>query len=440
MVFSNLPLHKQYNAQTAKNLAVCYDVNGNLLKKYKTPEFRSKRLFQGLIFHINGYTVPVNSNKLIEIILFHCGKIDFYPSRYTNIIIAENLSNSKDIQYNSGMFKGIFVLKSKYILDCVLEGQLIDLKIQKNYQKYRTQHEILDTKWTSEIYKQVVKERMKYQFDDGRYAVDFTESGQEDEKEEEGEAKSDSAAKSEVDSKNLDAPLDPDSVEVLPLSKLPKSFTDFNPDTHDVVSDFYSRSRLSKISDMRNKFQLYLKEKIREAKEQAKAAKDQPETEASSISPPAVTSKTLTYVLHIDLDCFFVSVARKLNPALIGKCVAVCYKSAHAVKNSETNNFSASEISSCSYEARQYGVKANMYFSVAKNLCPDLIPTPYNFEEIEKVAKIFYDLAISEFGCLKVRMLRFRNMGRIFGDKIVYFLDNFLSFDSFLWFLILPHS
>ncbi|MCS6934990.1 MAG: DNA polymerase IV [Chitinophagales bacterium] len=64
------------------------------------------------------------------------------------------------------------------------------------------------------------------------------------------------------------------------------------------------------------------------------------------------------YILHIDLDAFFVSVERLLNPALKDKPVIV--------GGSETRGV----VSSCSYEARAYGVCSAMSIRQARRLCP----------------------------------------------------------------------
>ena len=106
--------------------------DGSISNYGKLPENRTKRLFSGLVFHINGATLPLPSNELISLILEYCGEIDFYPSTRTNIIIANNLSNSKAIQYKTGMFKGIFVLYPTWVIDCVKIGQLLDPYEAKN--------------------------------------------------------------------------------------------------------------------------------------------------------------------------------------------------------------------------------------------------------------------------------------------------------------------
>lgn len=47
-----------------------------------------------------------------------------------------------------------------------------------------------------------------------------------------------------------------------------------------------------------------------------------------------------------------------------------------------------SEVSSCNYKAREFGVTKGMWMKRAKDLCPSLIILPYDFDRIEKVSEI----------------------------------------------------
>ena len=65
-------------------------------------------------------------------------------------------------------------------------------------------------------------------------------------------------------------------------------------------------------------------------------------------------------VVHMDLDCFFVSVSRLLNPKLEGKPVIV-------------GGGERGVVAACSYETRKFGVHSAMPIKMAKRLCPEAI-------------------------------------------------------------------
>jgi DNA polymerase-4 len=66
-------------------------------------------------------------------------------------------------------------------------------------------------------------------------------------------------------------------------------------------------------------------------------------------------------IVHLDLDSFFVSVERLIDSSLIGKPVIIGGTSDRGV------------VSSCSYEARRFGVHSAMPAKMAKQLCPQAV-------------------------------------------------------------------
>src|SRR4030043_2398035 len=83
-------------------------------------------------------------------------------------------------------------------------------------------------------------------------------------------------------------------------------------------------------------------------------------------------------ILHIDMDAFFISVEQRDNPALLGKPAAVC------------GSLSRSVVTSATYEARPYGVRAGMSTQEAKRRCPQLILVAGNHSKYtETSARIF---------------------------------------------------
>lgn len=74
-------------------------------------------------------------------------------------------------------------------------------------------------------------------------------------------------------------------------------------------------------------------------------------------------------IVHIDLNAFFVRVEEIKNPALENKAVAIGHLGRAGV------------VSTCSYEARKFGVRSAMPMNKAVKLCPELIiiPPDYHF-------------------------------------------------------------
>ena len=79
-------------------------------------------------------------------------------------------------------------------------------------------------------------------------------------------------------------------------------------------------------------------------------------------------------ILHIDMDAFFISVEQRDNPSLKGKAAAVC------------GSLSRSVVTSATYEARPYGIRAGMPVQEARRRCPHLILVEGDHSKYTKTA------------------------------------------------------
>lgn len=82
-------------------------------------------------------------------------------------------------------------------------------------------------------------------------------------------------------------------------------------------------------------------------------------------------------IVHIDLNAFFVRCEEIKNPSLVGKAVAIGHEGRCGI------------VSTCSYEARKYGVNSGMPMYKAKQLCPNLIIKPVDFAYYHTFSELF---------------------------------------------------
>ncbi len=94
-------------------------------------------------------------------------------------------------------------------------------------------------------------------------------------------------------------------------------------------------------------------------------------------------SKKPRKIIHIDMDYFFAAVEMRDNPYLKGRPIAVGGVGARSV------------VSTCSYEARKFGVHSAMPMSTAKRRCPELVVVPVNMSLYKAISaeiqSLFYE-------------------------------------------------
>ena len=114
---------------------------------------------------------------------------------------------------------------------------------------------------------------------------------------------------------------------------------------------------------------------------------------AEKSSQPAKTKKPegqRRYIMHVDFDCFFAAVSLKKHPHLRDQPCVVAH-----------GNGSGSEIASCNYPAREFGVKNGMWMRRAQDLCPELKILPYDFPGYETVSREFYHAVLATGGVVQ---------------------------------------
>lgn len=120
-------------------------------------------------------------------------------------------------------------------------------------------------------------------------------------------------------------------------------------------------------------------------------------------------------IFHLDLDTFFVSVERILNPDLIGKPVIV----------GGNPEYGRGVVAACSYEAREYGLHSAMPIKLAYKLCPNGIYIRGTIGEysryseevkkiLEKYAPVIQQASIDEF------YMDFSGTSKIYGSMFAF--------------------
>ncbi|KAJ1811824.1 deoxycytidyl transferase, partial [Coemansia sp. RSA 2598] len=184
----------------------------------------------------------------------------------------------------------------------------------------------------------------------------------------------------------------------------------------DFIQRYYANSRLHHLSAWKAEMKDYV-------------AKMRGRNPAKSRQPTSGGSSTFSshdrVIMHVDFDCFFVSASLLLHPYLTDKPVAVCHAqqqrqqqqwahgngngsgndnvgvdSGHKDDEHQTSGASAytegssstSQIASCNYLARSFGVRNGMFMGQARQLCPGLMTVPYQFDTYKKISQRFYEI------------------------------------------------
>ncbi|KAK3929278.1 DNA repair protein Rev1 [Frankliniella fusca] len=446
--------------------------------------FRLIKLYTKVLFLI---TISVPSADEIKRIMMVNGGVyhHYFSTQKTTHIIATNLPDVKIKQLKS---LHINIVKPEWITACLSVGQQVDFrpyllyshqsKAQPSIRSFagpaQASSSTVDPKplelGSHETFKQtehnsLIIENISVKNDDAGYDSEDLFASPEEVKREQKPTSDliDEEAKAESsNTNNNDEEPKAESSKINNNEKEPKaepSKTNNNArcaTDPKFLSEFYNNSRLHHISTMGAMFKQFVSE-LRQKKSNFSGLYLLKEWKKSNLkqktntydneddfedyfeenSAKPVSSTNHKVIMHIDMDCFFVSVGLRRYPHLKGKPVAVTHSKGNGAvahngsdrkyefnlykerlesklknnKNSSDDvgalqdrvawmngideNDSMAEIASCSYEARQKGLKNGMFVGAALKLCPDLQVIPYDFEGYNEVAKSLYSTVAS---------------------------------------------
>lgn len=356
-------------------------------QKMDSKEFPS--IFANCVIHVNGRTDP-DIQQLHKMIVLHGGTFLQFLGAKGNAthIIASNLTPRKKLE-----FRNYKVVTPNWVVDSVAQKKRLPwqdyLYIQPEYGQTRLEFGRWDSNRgeseNAEIY-QGSKQDDNPKEDDmpgniQNESENLDEMLKGDHNLEESSKKDDSlTGKSPENNENQNDDVlavdefeekpdeqhslkDDSEVNIEDKSAKKEKELEIDAKHPDFLKYFFKRSRLHHLStwkaDLRAEF-------LKRALEKT-----------SSSHQPASPNRT---VFHVDFDCFFASVSAMAHPSINQEVDAVCV----------TYGSANSEISSCNYVARKFGVKNGMWMKHARTLCPNLKCLDYNFDEYEKISKIFY--------------------------------------------------
>lgn len=98
-------------------------------------------------------------------------------------------------------------------------------------------------------------------------------------------------------------------------------------------------------------------------------------------------NKKTRYIIHIDMDAFFAAIEQRDNPELKGRPVVI--------GADPKDGKGRGVVSTCSYEAREFGIHSAMPISIAYRKCPQAVFLPVDSEKYsqasDQINEIFHD-------------------------------------------------
>jgi hypothetical protein len=334
----------------------------------KKPNHRPDLFFSGVVVLVNGHTSP-DATTLMRLLHKHGGDLEKYETRRVTHIIAEQLSAAKAKIYKQQR-KPTPICRPQWIVDSVERGMLLP------FGDYLLENVLND----DVIGTKSVKSFFSMNLECNNETAPAESGGR-------------NAESHEIQSSRED-------VRSVAFADEPK--THRWQDTHPSQANYHVNGQVRTVGNDPNFLESYFKNSrlsyIGSFKQRVKPTKQTCRSQGKEDST--------MFVLLVDMDYFFAAVALKNFPHYRDKPVAVGHS--HVARSQQTDSRTAnssSELSTCNYIARKYGVRKGMFLGDAIKLCPDLIVLPYDFEGYEEISgkvATLLDRVAGEFnGCIE---------------------------------------
>lgn len=330
--------------------------NDNEPEKNESDVNEMANLFQGVVVVVNGHTSP-DVDTIMRTLHRHGGDLEKYETRRVTHIIAERLSVAKARMYKRQK-RSLPVCKPVWIEDCVRAEKLLPCT---SYLVDELRNNTSGSKSVTSFFKSSSAKTVDHvlQTDEGNGSIN-----------------------------NFDAQFT--ISEDQSCLKHPPSLTSLKDSTKltfgghrtvgtdpNFLESYFSSSRLSYIGSYKQRM-----------KETAPSKKNGPQPHPSNNTSNDLATR---FVFHVDMDSFFASVVLRKYPQYKNSPVAIGHGHDERYP-SRKGGRSTSELSTCNYVARKYGVKKGMWLHQARNLCPDLVVLPYDYDGYEEVSSQVSDI------------------------------------------------
>lgn len=340
------------------------------------PESSASGIFSGISVFVNGYTDPP-AEEIKRIMMVHGGTYQHYYKRRPNCyMIATNLplAKLKDIRD--------YVVTPKWITDCISASKLLPVSqyllyspsLKEGQKQISSFNRLPPATCTALADGSAHRENCEFQaLEENSQSKDYTTDHSVD---------TSSAISDGVHNESGGA-----------TTTYPEGRHSGDPK---FLEEFYSRSRLHHISTASIKMREYV-EQLRSSSNGSFEGRERLKAHLQESTSRQLYEAQDTVIMHVDMDCFFVSVGLRFRPELRGTPVAVCHAKNGQVRDGSghVKEDSRSEVASCSYEARKAGVRSGMFLGQAKKLCPTIRTIPYDFESYDLVSKMLYNIVAS---------------------------------------------